>query len=220
MQTLTQKVFELSPPGGLFDETVISNFFPTHTKGARKALVHRAVESCEVLRLKPGLFCLNKLYRKNTVHPFTLASVLLAPSQISLETALWHHQLIPEAMMEMASTTQLRSRSFLTPLGSYSYTTIPTRHPRAGVRITKMGGDEWAFIATPFRAIADIVYRRRSVSWKNDGKGFLCESLRVNYDELREFVLADPDASQEVLSSFKNRRVLTFMRALHKDLSR
>ena len=35
MKGLTQRVFELSPPGGIFDETVISNLYPDRSQGAR-----------------------------------------------------------------------------------------------------------------------------------------------------------------------------------------
>jgi len=41
MQTLTERAFQLAPPGGLFDETVICNLFPEGSKGARALLVHR-----------------------------------------------------------------------------------------------------------------------------------------------------------------------------------
>ena len=34
---------KLAPPGGLFNEMVVSNLFPHGSAGARKQLVHRAV---------------------------------------------------------------------------------------------------------------------------------------------------------------------------------
>jgi len=58
MQSLTEKIFKLGPPGGLFNETVIQNLFPDSSDGARALLVHRACQAGEVLRLKPGLFVL------------------------------------------------------------------------------------------------------------------------------------------------------------------
>ena len=51
MQNLTEKVFKLAPPGGLFNETVIRNLFPDSSDGARALLVHRACAAREVLRL-------------------------------------------------------------------------------------------------------------------------------------------------------------------------
>jgi hypothetical protein len=73
MQNLTEKVFRLSPPGGIFDETAVRNLFPGKTEGARKLLVHRAVSEGEIIRLKPGLFLLAKEFRRTHPHPFVLA---------------------------------------------------------------------------------------------------------------------------------------------------
>ncbi len=98
MQTLTEKVFRISPPGGLFDETVIRNLFPELSEAARKLLVYRAVSSGEIIRLKPGLFLIAPEFRKEHPHPFVLASALHSPSHISLESALAYHGLIPEAV--------------------------------------------------------------------------------------------------------------------------
>lgn len=76
MQSLTEKVFKLAPPGGLFDETVVHNLFPGSSDGARALLVHRACQAGEILRLKPGLFVLDLPYRKQDLHPFVLAARL------------------------------------------------------------------------------------------------------------------------------------------------
>ncbi len=76
MQHLTERVFKLAPPGGLFNETVVGNLFPDSTEGARALLVHRACQ-CGNLRLKPGLFVLASPYRKSEPHPFVLAAVCM-----------------------------------------------------------------------------------------------------------------------------------------------
>ncbi|MFN2165374.1 MAG: hypothetical protein ACK2U9_03850, partial [Anaerolineae bacterium] len=72
---MTEKVFLLEPPGGIFDETVLANLFPDKSLPALRVMVHRAVEKGEVSRLKPGLFCLAEPYRKSHLHPFALAGV-------------------------------------------------------------------------------------------------------------------------------------------------
>jgi hypothetical protein len=51
MQTLTERVFRLSPPGGLFDETVTRDLLDDRLEAARKVLVHRAVAAGEIIRL-------------------------------------------------------------------------------------------------------------------------------------------------------------------------
>jgi hypothetical protein len=64
MQTLTERVFALAPPGGLFDQTVVANLFPGASVGARRLLLHRAVGRGEVLRVTRGIYCLAEPYRK------------------------------------------------------------------------------------------------------------------------------------------------------------
>jgi len=155
MQQLTEQIIRLSPPGGLFDHTVVGNLFADASPGAKKQLIHRATRAGEILRLKRGLFMLDKVFRKSEIHPFALAAVLHAPSHISLETALWHHGLIPEAVYQISSVTTARSQLFLTPLGVFSFDRVPSSQPRAGVEVIQLAGGEWAFIASPLRAIAD-----------------------------------------------------------------
>jgi hypothetical protein len=215
MHSLTEEVWKLSPPMGVFDETVVCNLFPDKTAGARKALVHRAVSSGEVLRLKPGLYCLPEPWRRDSLHPFALASVLLSPSHVSLETALWHHGLIPEAVREVASVTPLRARTFQTPVGSFTYRTVPTRDARAGVRATEVARNIWAFIATPLRAVADLVYLRRGVNYEKDGLAFLTDSLRIELEDLQPVHDADVD---EIASSVKNKRTVAYLHGLQREL--
>ncbi len=215
MHTLTEDAWKLNPPLGVFDETVVCNLFPRHSPGARKALVHRAVSSGEVLRLKPGLYCLSDPWRRGSPHPFVLASVMLSPSHVSLETALWHHGLIPEAVREVASVTGLRSRRFHTPLGRFSYHTVPCLNPRAGVRAVEISDGVWAFVATPLRAIADLIYLRRDVSYGKDGLSFLTDSLRIELEDLGPIPARD---IEDVIGALRNRRTVAYITSLAREL--
>ena len=106
------------------------------------------------------------------------------PSQVSVETALAHHGLIPEAVHQVVSVTDLRSRTFLTPLGRFVFERVPCDALRAGVRATRVGRDAWAFVSTPLRASADLVYLRRRVTWDRDGLRSLLESMRIEREDL------------------------------------
>ena len=211
MQKLTEQVFELSPPGGLFDETVMANLFPDCSTGARALLVHRACQAGEILRLKPGLFVLAPPYRKTEPHPFVLAASLHAPSHVSLESALAWHGLIPEAVYQVSSVTVARSREFTTPLGVFSFHRVPARAPRAGVEAVDVSRNAWAFIATPLRAIADLVYLNKSIIWKENGLGYLTDSLRIEEDNLRDLSF---ETSDEILESIRSRRVRAYLEGL------
>ena len=216
MQALTEAVMKLAPPGGLFNETVVGNLFPLGSDGARKQLVHRAVASGEISRLKPGLFALRRQYRMTELHPYVVAAFLHSPSHVSLESALAHHGLIPEAVQQTSSVTARRSRSFVTDQGVFSFQRVPARQPRAGVETVKLGSRSWAFVATPLRALADMLYLDKSVSWPNDGLGYVLESLRIEPDDLSAVSMA---ALAEISDSIRDRRVVAYLEHLAKEAS-
>ena len=216
MQRLTERVFELAPPGGLFDETVISNLFPDSSAGARALLVYRASQAGEILRLRPGLFVLAPPYRKTEPHPFVVAASLHAPSHVSLESALAHHGLIPEAVYQVSSVTVARSREFHTPVGVFSFRRVPALAPRAGVEAVAVARNIWAFIASPLRAIADAVYLNQEITWRRDGLSYLTESLRIEEDDLRTLSF---EALDEILASLRSRRVRVYLQALQGAVS-
>jgi len=216
MQNLTEKVFKLAPPGGLFDETVIHNLFPDSSAGARALLVHRACQAGEILRLRPGLFALGPPYRKSEPHPFVVAGVLHSPSHISLESALAHHGLIPEAVYQVSSVTVGRSREFSTPLGVFSFRRVPAHAPRAGVEAVAVARNAWAFIASPLRAMADAVYLNQEITWNRNGLGYLTESLRIEEDDLRALSF---EALDEILDSIRSRRVRAYLEGLKRAVS-
>lgn len=215
MQTLTEHLFKLGTPGGLCDETVVCNLFPTAGVGARRLLVHRAVQAGELLRLKPGLWMLAQPYRKSEAHPFALARLLHGPSHVSLETALSFHGLIPEAVFQVASVTVARSRTFQTPMGVFSFQRVPCGSPDAGVEAVKLPNDQWAFVATPLRAIADMVYLNRQVTWSRDGQAYLTESLRIEPDDLQRLSFRPFKA---ICAGFRNRRTVEYLAGLKKEV--
>jgi len=215
MQTLTESIFRLAPPGGLFDESVVRTAFPDKSLGARQLLVHRAVHHGEVLRLKPGLYILAGNICSAQAHPFVLAAALFSPSHISMESALSHHGLIPEAVFGVVSVTSRRSREFKTSVGHFTFVRVPADNPMAGVRSVRIDRDAWAFIAGPVRAIADLIYIRKDVNWRIDGLAFLTESMRIEEEDLHGIPMGHFD---EVTDSIRSRRVGRYLDGLRKEI--
>ena len=215
MQTLTEKIFKLSPPFGLFDGIVIGNLFPDISVGARKLIIHRAVDANEILRLKRGLYILAHEYRKSNYHPYAIAAMLHAPSHISFETALSYHGLIPEAVYQISSVTSSRSRDFNTPLGLFTFQRVPVHNPRAGVEIIKLNKDSWAFIAKPLRAITDLIYLRKEISWEAHGLGFLTDSMRIEDEDLFKI---DFSYYTEMLEGLHDKRTIHYLEGMKKEL--
>lgn len=208
MQALTEKIFHMDPPFGLFDVTVIGNLFPDQTEGARKLLVYRAVQAGEILRLKPGLYITAPAFRKESPHPFVLSSMLHFPSHVSLESALAYHGLIPEAVFSVSCVSSSRGRYYNTPEGSFSFYRVSCTRPLAGVRAMRMGKNGWAFIAEPLRAIADMVFVHKQVSRQRDGIGYLLDSLRIEYDDLVSLDFSSLDEIMEGIACPRTRKYL------------
>lgn len=215
MQFLTEKILKLAPPAGLFDSTVIVNLFSEKSDGARKLLVNRATLSGEIVRLKPGLYCLAREFRKQEPHPFTIASMLYSPSYVSLETALSHHSLIPEAVYQVASISNRRAQRFETPFGTFVYLRVPSMPLMAGVVSTEIQKGTWAYVATPLRAIADLIYIRK-IDWNAHGISFLVDSMRIEEDDLRKI---DMSCLQEIVCAIRSRRVRNYLKHLAKEMA-
>jgi hypothetical protein len=71
-------------------------------------------------------------------------------------------------------------------------------------------------VASPLRAIADLVYLRKGVSWR-DPLRFLTESLRIERDDLRAI---DLEALEEIHDAIRSQRARRFLRALGRDFAR
>jgi hypothetical protein len=198
-----------------FNEAGAVAYLLNRMAGRRKLLLYRAREKGEILRLKPGLYCLAPDYRKSHPHPFVIAAALHSPSHVSLESALWYHSLIPEAVVPVSSVTARRSRSFQTPLGVFAFYRVPADNPRAGVKAEKIDDRAWAFVASPLRAIADLIYLRKRVAWATDGLRFLTDSMRIEEEDLRRLSLKGFD---EVYRSIRNRRTRTYLAGLRKEI--
>ena len=215
MQTLTEQVFKLSPPFGLFDTTVVGNLNPNTNDGARKLLIYRAIHAKEILRLKRGLYILAPEFRKSDPHPYIVAAMLHAPSHISLETALSFHGLIPEAVFQVSSVTCSRSRDFDTALGLFTFQRVSVLNPRSGVEVIKLSNDTWAYVAKPLRAITDLIYLRKEISWEIDGIEFLTESLRMEDEDISQL---DFSHFNEILKGFRDKRTLYYLEGMKKEL--
>lgn len=109
-----------------------------------------------LLQLRRGLYALAPPYRKVVPHPFLVANRLVRGSYVSLHSALAYHGLIPEHVPVTTSMTTGRPQRRENPLGSFEY-----HHVRmellTGYRLERLGDGQEALVATPEKALADLV---------------------------------------------------------------
>jgi len=138
--------------------------------------------------LKSGYYVYNPVHGNNLVSKEIMANILLGPSYISLDYALWFHELIPESVHEITSLTTKRSKSFETEYGVFSYKQIKKELFNLGLEIqsTKSGN---FIIASKEKALCDKVYFTKDLSLRSKDAmvEFLEDDLRIDLDELNKF---------------------------------
>ena len=210
MQTATEIALERAD-GGVFTRDQAALW--VQDGGARlDALLKRAVASREIWRLRRGLYCLSERYAQARVNPLELAQRIHGPSYVSMETALSHHGWIPEAVRAVTSVALERSRTFDTPVGLFSFTRVPQRLFLAGVRRVSADAGGAFFLATPLKALADLVYAQR---WDWRSVNPVVDSLRVEEELLAELT---GELFDEVMAAYRPGRSCRFLAGLRKDL--
>lgn len=124
--------------------------------GVRRQL-SRWVEAARLLQLRRGLYALAAPFQKVRPHPFVVANRLVPGSYVSLQAALAHFALIPEFVPVTTSVTVGRPGRWDTPLGSYEFRHLQEELFR-GFRKTLLAGGKEAWVATPEKALLDLVH--------------------------------------------------------------
>jgi len=139
----------------------------------------RWVKAGKVIQLTKGLYTLAEPYRKVTPHPFVVANAIKKGSYVSLQSALAHFGMIPEHVPTVTSVTTKRPERAETPLGLHVF-----RHVKRdwfhSYEALDLGPRQKAFIATPEKALLDLLY----LTAESDNYDFLEELRLQNLDEL------------------------------------
>lgn len=110
---------------------------------------------------------------------YLIANKLYDPSYVSLELALNHYGVIPEAVMRVTSVTTNKTLSVETKIGIFDYKSLDTRL-FFGYRMITSDGTTYK-IASLEKTIADYLYLNPQVAQANDIQG-----LRFNEELLKE----------------------------------
>jgi hypothetical protein len=128
-----------------------------------------------VIQLRRGVYALAPPFRKVKPHPFALANLMVRGSYVSCQSALAHYGLIPEYVPVVTSVAIARPGRWDTPLGRFEFRHIkPALH--FGYRLVDLGQGQAAFIASPEKAVLDLVH----LTAKGDAPDYLAE-LRLQF---------------------------------------
>ena len=169
----------------------------------------RWTEAGRLYQLRRGLYTLAPPFQKVKPHPFVLANRLVPNSYVSCQSALAHYGLIPEYVPVTTSVTAARPAHWDTPLGNFEF-----RHVKVellcGYRMTDLGRNQQAFVATPEKGLLDLIYLQPG----SDSPNYLREMRLQNLDRL------DMDELQrqaDLAASPKLRRAVNAVRKLARS---
>lgn len=153
---------------------------------ALRLQLSRWVKAGKLIQPARGLYVLAEPYRKVSPHPLVLANAMKKASYVSLQSALAHFGMIPEYVPTVTSVTTLRPQRVETPLGRFLF-----RHIKKdwfhSYRSVDLGNRQKAFVATPEKALLDLVY----LTAGSDHRDFLAELRLQNLEELDLSTLTD-----------------------------
>ncbi len=171
---------------GKVDQADVRRQLSRWTKGGR------------LYQLRRGLYALAPPFQKVKPHPFLVANRLSPGSYVSCQSALAHYDLIPEYVPVTTSVTTARPARWNTPLGTYEFRHVKTGF-LWGYRRVELGAGQRAFIATPEKALLDLVYLQPG----GDAPDYLRELRLQNLERLN---LAELRRQAELARSPKLRR--------------
>lgn len=169
----------------------------------------------ELLRLRRGYFVLNEALRRSPLPLPVIAGTLSGPSYISLEYALAFHGLIPEHVYEITSVCLGRSRRFETPIGNFSYQSVPRTSYTGFFDVHYAADGRPYFMAAPEKALVDTLAARRNVQIlsQRDLAAYLIEDMRI---EESDFLNLNINLIVEAAESYGTAKTALLVRLLSR----
>ena len=140
-----------------------------------------------LIPLKKGVYVYVPLYSENLLTLELIANMLLSPSYVSLDYALYYYNIIPERICEITSMTINRAKKFQTPYGIFSYQKMDNQLFSVGLRMQRTKNISF-IIATKEKALCDKVFFTKRLDFlrgQNEMIEFLEDDLRVDLDEFK-----------------------------------
>ena len=194
--------------------SVIASLFPeVKTKSAKIAQLEKAGE---IIRLRRNLFVVNPQETNQPLSSGLIANHLLAPSYVSMQTALRYYGLIPEAVYTVQSMTFKAAKEFNTPVGNFCYYHISREAYPIGITQIKERNGVY-IMATPEKALCDLIAILPGINlrYRKEALEFLEENLRFDMDRFSQL---NPEIfSEYAKKGKKSTSILTILKLLQHE---
>ena len=115
------------------------------------------VRAGKVVQLRRGLYTFAPPHQSTPPHSYVIANRIVRGSYVSLQMALSHYDLIPEHVAVVTSVTTGRPGMWQNLYGHFSYQHIQPAF-FFGFQYRQVTQSQWAYMATPEKALLDLVY--------------------------------------------------------------
>ena len=175
--------------------------------------VQNLVKQGELIPIIKGIYETDK-----STQGHYLASVLYGPSYLSFEFALSYHSLIPEVVYNFTSATfeKKKVKQYNTPFGVYTYRDVPSGVYPVEVMLKIENGYSYQ-IATPEKAICDILYKISPVQNLNNLKYLLFEDLRISESDFYSLDLQKMSNISQLYKTKNHKLLCAFIRKGNKN---
>jgi len=195
--------------------SLINSLLKNKSDHARKAILKRACQKGDLIRVKNALYLVGEEKRKSPYNPFQIANLIASPSYISLESALSYYGLIPEAVYTTTSVTPKNTFEQKSPVGHFSFSYLKTDYFNFGFYKVDNPNNHF-LIATPLKALIDyIVLNKKHYRTIEE----IHDDLRFDFDEFvtyKKFV--NQEKISELLNIYKSYRIQVILKDLRKKL--
>ena len=160
-----------------------------------RTTIDRWVNDGLLIRLRNGLFAFND-WTERAGSEFVAANKVCRPSYVSLYSALSYYGMIPEFVAQTTSVTTVKTMTFNTPVGTFSFRHIKPPYFFGYQPIVTSAGQS-AMFASPEKALLDLLYLEPSLKTADD-----MAQLRIDDDFLHEKF--DLPAAKDIIAHLDN----------------
>jgi predicted transcriptional regulator of viral defense system len=172
--------------------------------------ISRMVKSGELIRLKNGFFLITEKIEESSIPYEQIANLLYGPSYLSFEWALSFYKMIPEGVYVTTSSSSIRSKIINTPVGTFDY--VYLNHNRYAIGIDQKENSTGRFlIATPEKALADLIHLKSNKLEGNDLLMDLIEARRIDEDQLKNM---NKKHLQNIADNYRSKAVTNLINVL------
>ncbi len=193
-----------------FDYNLLLDVLRDYKKPRDK--IRGLIRAKDIIRVKKGLYVLGNEYNK-PYNNFVLANLIYGPSYITAQTAMAFWNMIPERVELTISMTMKRKKQFETPVGKFSYLYCPQKAFNLGVQLEDTGDQKSFLIASPEKALCDMIAMQTHISTKRGMKEFL-ELMRLDDSISKNF---DLSLLEEIKTGYRRQSIKLLLNCLKED---